>query len=94
MEYLSNAGISPQTINLILSEVSEQDLGYLEVNEAKVTAMINYLLKVGVTVVDELLIYKTYLFYESFDTLKEVFGNPGLVAKINENVDELDNLLN
>lgn len=94
MEYLCDVGVSPQAIKVLTESNDEQVVCYLEDNEAKVKDIISYLNRVGIREIESLLIYKPYLFYETLETVMEVFSKPNAVMMVNENVDELDELFN
>ena len=89
MNYLEKYGLSKEDIDEIIEHIDQND--YLEFNlkEDKICSIIDYLVSIGVTNIKELIMYKSYIFYELLEVIKNKIRKE-IVPYINEDIAYLD----
>lgn len=92
IDFLKDCYISNDTLK-IMNEKYPAELFDLNCNKKEIVKIINYLRSIGVSNIDELLIYETHLFYKTKSWIESRFSNYNineLVSKINENYEEIE----
>ena len=93
MNYLRDLGISSETITKI-KEYNDEDLIYNFLFQKENTIkLIKFLKKIGVTVIDKLLIYRLEFFTKDYDEILKSFDQyeqKVLVELINEDINAIN----
>lgn len=92
IKFLKECNISSDTIHELSKKYSSQ-LFDLNCNQNECVKIIDYLREIGIINVDELLINKLQIFYETKDDLVKMFSRYDiveLVRKINFDYNEID----
>lgn len=95
IDFLLDYGIDKDILD-ILNKKYSTELFDLSCNKKEIVKIIKYLRDIGVTNIEELLIYETWLFYKTFDFVKEgitKFDVNELVTRINDNYEEIGIIL-
>ena len=71
MEYLTKYNLTTEDINDIINTIDEEDKLELELNEERVSSIIDYLLSIGLTNIKDIIINKPNLFYDDVNSIKE-----------------------
>ena len=71
MEYLTKYNLTTEDIKDITSSIDEDDKLELELNEERVSSIIDYLLSIGLTNIKDIIINKPNLFYDDVNSIKE-----------------------
>lgn len=87
IDFLKEYNISLKVIDMIKKENSGANLYNLSCNQEEIKEIINYLRGLGIICVDELLIYRIDLFFNSLDDIKKRFSK----YNINDLVNSLNN---
>lgn len=72
MNYLEGFNLSLDDINDILRNIDEQDRLEFDYNEDKIKKIIKYFLSKKITNIKDIIINKTYIFYEDYDKIKSI----------------------
>ena len=72
MNYLEGFNLSLDDINDILRNIDEQDKWEFDYNEDKNKKIIKYFLSKKITNIKDIIINKTYIFYEDYDKIKSI----------------------
>lgn len=72
MNYLEGFNLSLDDINDILRNIDEQDKLEFDYNEDKIKKIIKYFLSKKITNIKDIIINKTYIFYEDYDKIKSI----------------------
>ena len=72
MEYLKAFNLNMDDINDILRNIDEQDKLEFDYNEIKIKKIIKYFISKRITNIKDLIINRTYIFYEDYDKLKSI----------------------
>ncbi len=72
MEYLKAFNLNMDDINDILRNIDEQDKLEFDYNEVKIKKIIKYFISKRITNIKDLIINRTYIFYEDYDKLKSI----------------------
>ena len=90
IDFLKDANITDDTIIEIMKNNNEASLFNLSCNDEDAIQIINYMRGIGITNIDELLIYRIDIFFITFEQfIKRLskFNVPILVNLINANID-------
>lgn len=93
IDFLKDVNISDNTLIEMIKNNGEATLFDLSCNEDDAKKIINYMREIGITNVDELLIYKIDIFmlvFEQFVKRISRFNIPMLVDLINDNYANID----
>ncbi len=92
MEYLKKYDLTDEDIMDITQRLDDDDRIEIELNEPRVTAIIDYLLSIGITNLKDILIYKTNIFYDGLDSLKDTLSecDTNMIALLNADVFNFD----
>ena len=93
IDFLKDANITDDTIIEIMKNNNEASLFNLSCNDEDAIQIINYMRNIGVTNIDELLIYRIDIFFITFEQfIKRLskFNVPILVNLINDNYANID----
>ncbi len=71
MEYLTKYNLTAEDINDIINTIDEEDKLELELNEERVSSIIDYFLSIGLTNIKDIIINKPNLFYDDVNSIKE-----------------------
>ena len=72
MEYLKSFDLTLDDINDILRSIDDQDKLEFDYNEDKIKKIIKYFISKKITNIKDLIINRTYIFYEDYNKLKSV----------------------
>lgn len=93
IDFLKDANITDDTIIEIMKNNNEASLFNLSCNDEDAIQIINYMRGIGITNIDELLIYRIDIFFITFEQfIKRLskFNVPILVNLINDNCANID----
>lgn len=93
IDFLKDVSINDNTIIEMMKNNNEASLFDLSCNDEDVIQIINYMRGIGITNIDELLIYRIDIFFLTFEQfIKRLskFNVPVLVNLINENYANID----
>ena len=93
IDFLKDANITDDTIIEIMKNNNEASLFNLYCNDEDAIQIINYMRGIGITNIDELLIYRIDIFFITFEQfIKRLskFNVPILVNLINDNYANID----
>lgn len=96
LDFLKEYNISDLTIKKIEKENSRANIYNLSCNKDEVIKILNYFRKLALNCIDELLIYRIELFFNSYEDILNCFSNydiKDLAIKLNENymfIDEIN----
>ena len=93
IDFLKDANITDDTIIEIMKNNNEASLFNLSCNDENAIQIINYMRGIGITNIDELLIYRIDIFFITFEQfIKRLskFNVPILVNLINDNYANID----
>lgn len=71
MEYLTKYNLTTEDIRDIASSIDEDDKLELDLNEERVSSIIDYFLSIGLTNIKDIIITKPNLFYDDVNSIKE-----------------------
>lgn len=71
MEYLTKYNLTTEDIRDITSSIDEDDKLELDLNEERVSLIIDYFLSIGITNIKDIIITKPNLFYDDVNSIKE-----------------------
>ncbi len=92
MNYLLDLGFNNETINKILEINGDAISLSFECNEENITNIINYLKKIGIKNIDQILIYEVDFFLNNFEEVKRKINNYEIIDNINEDYAYVENL--
>ncbi len=87
MEYLTKYNLTTEDIKDITSSIDEDDKLELELNEERVSSIIDYLLSIGLTNIKDIIINKPNLFYDDVNSIKmriEKHSNTNIIELLKE----------
>ena len=93
IDFLKDANITDDTIIEIMKNNNEASLFNLSCNDEDAIEIIKYMRNIGVTNIDELLIYRIDIFFLTFEQfIKRLskFNIPALVNHINDDYANID----
>ena len=75
MDFLKKYGLTNEDVENLEINLENDDINFIYINEEEIKEIIEYLISKGLNKDDiiELLIYKTELFYETKDKVKEIY---------------------
>ena len=71
MDYLTKYNLTNEDIKDIINSIDEDDKLELELNEERVSSIIDYFLSIGLTNIKDIIINKPNLFYDDVNSIKE-----------------------
>lgn len=87
MDYVKKYGLSDEDIKDIENNIDEDDKRNYIVNELRIEDILDYFKDIGIKNLKDILKYKSNIFYERLDTIKETMDkNDNIVALVNEDV--------
>ena len=89
MNYLKDYNLSDDDINEIIDTIDSTDYNEYITKEDKIKSMLDYFVSIGITNIKDLLMYKSYLFYETLEVIKNKIRKE-IVSYINEDIAYLD----
>lgn len=95
MEYLQRYNLTDSDINLFLETLEDRDIRELELNEERVSAILEYLLSIGITNLRDIICDRVYLLYDNLSFLQEKlepYRDSSMISLINQNVMYLDTI--
>lgn len=84
IEFLKKCGISAEVVGEISKINSSANIYNFVCNQDEVIKIIDFLKSIGVTCIDELLIYRMDLFFSSLEEFKNLFSEHDLGTFVNE----------
>lgn len=93
MEYLTKYNLTTEDIKDITSSIDEDDKLELELNEERVSSIIDYLLSIGLTNIKDIIINKPNLFYDDVNSIKmriEKHSNTNIIELLKEDAINFD----
>lgn len=95
MDYLSKYNLSDKDINEIIDCISEKDLVEYQIRKDDIVKILDYFINRKVNNIKELLKYKSYIFYNNYELVKNKLDtiNDEDFIKINDDVDIIDELI-
>ena len=87
MEYLTKYNLTTEDIKDITSSIDEDDKLELELNEERVSSIIDYFLSIGLTNIKDIIITKPNLFYDDVNSIKmkiEKYSNTNIIELLKE----------
>ena len=87
MEYLTKYNLTTEDIKDITSSIDEDDKLELELNEERVSSIIDYFLSIGLTNIKDIIITKPNLFYDDINSIKmriEKYSNTNIIELLKE----------
>ena len=87
MEYLTKYSLTTEDIKDIFSSIDEDDKVELELNEERVSSIIDYFLSIGLTNIKDIIITKHNLFYDDVNFIKmriEKYSNTNIIELLKE----------
>lgn len=73
MDYLKKYNLNDEDIKEIIDTIDEMDYNELIFNQENVETILRYFIGLGITNLKNILMYKTYIFYDSIESIKESF---------------------
>ena len=93
IDFLKNAGISNDVLVEMIKNNDETSIFDLSCNDEDAIEIIKYMRNIGVTNIDELLIYRIDIFFLTFEQFIKRLSNfniPALVNHINDDYANID----
>lgn len=87
MEYLTKYNLTTEDIKDITNFIDEGDKLELELNEERVSSIIDYFLSIGLTNIKDIIITKPNLFYDDVNSIKmriEKHSNTNIIELLKE----------
>ena len=87
MEYLTKYNLTTEDIKDITNSIDEDDKLELELNEERVSSIIDYFLSIGLTNIKDIIITKPNLFYDDVNSIKmriEKYSNTNIIELLKE----------
>ena len=87
MEYLTKYNLTTGDIKDITNSIDEDDKLELELNEERVSSIIDYFLSIGLTNIKDIIITKPNLFYDDVNSIKmriEKYSNTNIIELLKE----------
>lgn len=87
MEYLTKYNLTTEDIKDITNFIDEGDKLELELNEERVSSIIDYFLSIGLTNIKDIIITKPNLFYDDVNSIKmriEKYSNTNIIELLKE----------
>ena len=93
MEYLTKYNLTTEDIKDITNFIDEGDKLELELNEERVSSIIDYFLSIGLTNIKDIIINKPNLFYDDVNSIKmkiEKYSNTNIIELLKEDAINFD----
>lgn len=87
MDYLTKYNLTNEDIKDIINSIDEDDKLELELNEERVSSIIDYFLSLGLTNIKDIIITKPSLFYDDVNSIKmriEKYSNTNIIELLKE----------
>ena len=95
LEFLKEYGVSDNVIKMIEKENSRANIYNLYCNIEEVDKILNYFRSLNINCINDLLIYRIQIFFNSYDDILKCFSKyniTSLVEKINEDFTIIDEI--
>lgn len=95
LEFLKEYNISDNVIKMMKKENSRANIYNLSCNMEQVGKILNYFKELNINCINDLLIYRIQIFFNSYEDILECFSKyniTSLVEKINEDFTIIDDL--
>ena len=88
MDYLKKYNLNDEDIKEIIDTIDEMDYKELIFNQENVETILRYFIGLGITNLKNILMYKTYIFYDSIESIKESLNKCDIntIKLINEDI--------
>ena len=87
MNYLTKYNLTNEDIKDIINSIDDDDKLELELNEERVSSIIDYFLSIGLTNIKDIIITKPNLFYDDINSIKmriEKYSNTNIIELLKE----------
>lgn len=84
IDFLKKYGISDEVVKEMIKINSSANIYNFSCNQDEIVKMIDFLRSIGVTCIEQLLIYRIDIFFVSFDEFKNLFVKQDLGSFVNE----------
>ena len=87
MDYLTKYNLTNEDIKDIINSIDEDDKLELELNEERVSSIIDYFLSLGLTNIKDIIITKPNLFYDDVNSIKmriEKYSNTNIIELLKD----------
>ncbi len=87
MDYLIKYNLTNEDINDIIESIDEEDRLEIELNEERISSILNYFLSIGLTNIKDIIITKSNLFYDDVNSIKmriEKHSNTNIIELLKE----------
>ena len=87
MDYLTKYNLTNEDINDIIESIDEEDRLEIELNEERISSILNYFLSIGLTNIKDIIITKSNLFYDDVNSIKmriEKHSNTNIIELLKE----------
>ena len=87
MDYLIKYNLTNEDIKDIINSIDDDDKLELELNEERVSSIIDYFLSIGLTNIKDIIITKPNLFYDDINSIKmriEKYSNTNIIELLKE----------
>ena len=87
MDYLTKYNLTNEDIKDIINSIDEDDKLELELNEERVSSIIDYFLSLGLTNIKDIINTKPSLFYDDVNSIKmriEKYSNTNIIELLKE----------
>ena len=91
MNYLKEYNLNDDDIKEIIDNIDDADYNEYVTKEDKIKSILDYFKSIGITNLKDLLMNKSYLFYETLEVIKNRIRKE-LVTYINEDIAYLDTI--
>ena len=87
MDYLIKYNLTNEDIKDITNSIDEEDRLEIEMNEEKISSILNYFLSIGLTNIKDIIITKPNLFYDDVNSIKmriEKYSDTNIIELLKE----------
>ena len=87
MDYLIKYNLTNEDIKDITNSIDEEDRLEIEMNEERISSILNYFLSIGLTNIKDIIITKPNLFYDDVNSIKmriEKYSNTNIIELLKE----------
>ncbi len=87
MDYLIKYNLTNEDIKDITNSINEEDRLEIEMNEERISSILNYFFSIGLTNIKDIIITKPNLFYDDVNSIKmriEKYSNTNIIELLKE----------
>ena len=87
MDYLIKYNLTNEDIKDITNSIDEEDRLEIEMNEERISSILNYFFSIGLTNIKDIIITKPNLFYDDVNSIKmriEKYSNTNIIELLKE----------